>query len=231
MRVTSILIPGLVAAAAAAASVTVAGASTAQAHDHPHHLTVKAVTRLEARPDSGGNGNWATDRMYRELTVTETGPVPGGYAYTAMVEDAGGFRTDHGAYTPNQGAPYTGDKIHGQVSGWLAGKASYSFTASTLPSKKKNAGVPGSESGAPATPEQTTSNWYEQAFPAGTTFGGAGIGDWSWKYAGPVCRTYETVYRHHHRVTITVYAQQHWTDSLAGGGGQLKADGNITGRC
>lgn len=231
MRLTSILVPGLVVAAAAAGSVTAAGASTAQAQHPSHHLTVKAVTRLEERPDSGGNGNWATDRMSRKLTITETGPVTGGYAYTATVEDAGGFRTDRGAYTPNQGAPYTGDKIHGQVSGWMTGKASYSFTASTLPSTKKNAGVPGAEDGAPATPEQTTSDWYEQAFPAGTTFGGAGIGDWSWKYAGPVCRTYKTVYRHHHWVKIAVYSQQHWTDSLAGDGGQLKADGNITGVC
>jgi hypothetical protein len=232
MKVTSILIPGLVAAAAAAGSVTAAGASTAQPQNPAHHLTVKAATWLEGRPDSGGNGNWATDRMYRELTITGTGPAAGGgYGYTATVEDVGGFRTDQGAYTPNQGGTYSGDKIRGQVSGWFSGKASYSFTASTLPSTAKNAGVPGSEDGAPATAEQTTSDWYEQAFPAGTTFGGAGIGNWSWTYAGPVCRTYKTVYRHHHWVKIAVYSQQHWTDSLAGGGGQLSADGNITGVC
>lgn len=231
MRATSILVPGLVALTALTGIVTAAGASTAPAHRGGHHLTVTAVTRLTGRPDSGGNGDWATDHMDRKLTITETGPVPGGYAYTATVRDTGGYRTDPGAYTPNQGAPYTGDKIRGWVTGWLAGQASYSFTASALPSTAKNAGVPGTENGAPATTGQTTSAWYEQAFPAGTTFGGPGLGDWSWKYQGPVCMAHITVYRHHHPVKATVYAQQHWTDSLAGQAGQVPADGNITGVC
>jgi hypothetical protein len=229
MRATSILVPGLVAAAAAAGSVTLASASVAQPRQ-PGHITL-ASTYLAGRPDSGGLGNWATDSMYRQLIITETGTVTGGYAYTATVRDIGTFRTGPGAYTPDQGAPYTGDKIRGQVSGRLEGDASYSFTASALPSTRQNAGVPDCEYGAAVTTAETTNGWYEQAFPAGTTFGGAGIGNWSWTYAGPVCTTHLTVGGRPQTAERTVRTQERWTDSLAGGGGQLPADGNITGSC
>jgi hypothetical protein len=42
--------------------------------------------------------------------------------------------------------------------------------------------VPAAESGTPASGPKTTSPWYEQAFPAHTVFGGAGIGAWGWNY-------------------------------------------------
>lgn len=227
MNLKSTLVPALVAAAAVAGTAAMASASTAAPHAP---LTVHARTLLASHPDSGGNGNWANDSMTRDLTITKTGGHPGDYSYKATVQDAGTFRTDRGAYTPNQGAPYTGDKIRGQVSGRLAGAASYSFTASNLPSSGRNAGVPGVVRGA-VSGDRTTSLWYEQAFPSGTGFGGTGIGNWSWKYAGPVCKSYKTVIRNHHKVKVPVYTQQHWTDSLTGNAGQLKQDGNITGRC
>jgi hypothetical protein len=224
MNLKTTLVPGLVAAAAVAGSAAMASASTAQPHVRP--LTVHARTLITDHQDSGGNGNWANDTIVRDLTITKTG----GNTYTATVKDTGTFRTDRGAYTPNQGRPYTGRRIRGQVSGPLAGEAHYSFTASKLPDFRRNASVPGFLRG-PVSGARTTSLWFEQAFPAGTKFGGPGIGAWSWKYQGPTCKSVVTVIRHHHKVEVPVYTRQHWTDSSANKGGQVPSAGNITGRC
>ena len=105
------------------------------------------------------------------------------YNYTATVSDTGTFKTSSGAFTPNQGGTNAGKKIKGTVQGTMTGTANYSFTARSLPSNARNLGVPTSENGTPApSSPQTTSLWYEQAFPAGTSFSGTGIGTWSWKY-------------------------------------------------
>ncbi len=158
MNLKTTLIPGLVAVAAVAGTAAMAGASTVH-RPHGPAPAVHARTLLTGHPDSGGNGNWATDTMVRDLTITRTGGHPGDYTFRATVRDTGGFRTDRGAYTPNQGAPYTGDKIRGQVSGRLAGQADYTFTASRLPSTSRNAGVPGVVRG-PVSGDRTTSLWY-----------------------------------------------------------------------
>jgi hypothetical protein len=188
MDIRKVLFGGLVATAVAVPA-TAAGASvstfpppvTPQIPAHsPSVFTSR--TSLTNRPDSGGNGNWALDTMTRTLTITETGHNGPGYAYTATVSDTGTFKTISGAYTPNQGPPSTGKRIQGTVQGSVAGTAQYSFTASKLPASSPNLGVPNTENGAPGTPAETTSSWYELAFPAGTTFGGTGIGNWSWTY-------------------------------------------------
>jgi hypothetical protein len=183
------VLSGSLVATAVAVPATAAGASvstfpppfTPQIPAHSPSVFT-SHTSLTNRPDSGGNGNWALDTMTRTLTITETGHNGPGYAYTATVSDTGTFKTISGAYTPNQGPPSTGKRIQGTVQGSVAGTAQYSFTASKLPASSPNLGVPNSENGAPGTPAETTSSWYEQAFPAGTTFGGTGIGNWSWTY-------------------------------------------------
>ena len=53
--------------------------------------------------------------------------------------------------------------------------------------------------------------WYEQMFPAGTSFSGpANLIDWSWTYNAPA-------------------TCEQWTDALSNGGGQDSGAGNIAG--
>lgn len=207
------------AAAALFAAPVAASASTPHLRTAPRAMafqgpTFTAYTALTDRPDSGGNGNWAYDEMTRQLSITETGPG----TYTATVTDvAASFVAIDGAYTPNQGCSHcAGETIGGSPSGSFSGGASYSFTADSLPTEAKNLGVPASESGAPGDFAETTSGWYEQAFPAGTVFGGAGIGNWGWNYSATVGQ-------------FPFVSVQTWADTSANGDGQLPADGNISG--
>lgn len=213
--------------AAAAGAAIVAFPVAASAAPHPH--AVHASTLLTSRPDSGGNGDWALDRMDRTLTITQTGP----HSFTATVRDTGSFTTIRSAFTPNQGGTDAGKHIRGRVSGQVNGAASYSFTASTEPDARL---VPSHENGDPSTDPQGTSDWFEQAFPAATTFGGTGIGTWGWKYAGKVTVTkYRTVTVYHrgHKVHVIVPYRatqtQRWDDASTNDGGQTAAAGNITG--
>lgn len=137
------------------------------------------------------------------LTIKLTGQSGGLYSYTATVYDAGSFTAIPGAHTPNQGGSYAGKVIAGHDSGWVGGTARYSFTATSLPTAGPNAGLPAYVNG----DQGSTSTWYELAFPAGTTFGGTGIGTWGWTY------------RDSHG--------QRWTDTSANGDGRLSGDGNI----
>jgi hypothetical protein len=188
MDIRKVVFGGLVATAvavpatAASASVPVFPPSFTLPTLAHSPFVFTAHTSLTNRPDSGGNGSWALDTIKRTLTITETGHSGSVYNFTATVSDTGTFKTISGAYTPNQGSPFTGKHIHGTVQGDVAGTADYSFTASKLPASTSNLGVPDTESGAPVTTPETTSSWYEQAFPAGTTFGGTGIGNWGWTY-------------------------------------------------
>jgi hypothetical protein len=192
-------------------------AFTAPAMAAPQATTVTAITVMDDHGDSGGGGNyWATDTIIRRLVIHETGGSAGAYTFTATVTDSGSFKTTKGGLTPNQGAPFTGLKIAAAVEGTMAGGASYSFTASRLPQPNL---VPTQEFGTASSGPRTTTLWYEQAFPAGTTFGGTGIlPGWSWTYTGPACRTGGTT------------THQQWTDDSLDSG-QLPADGNITGTC
>jgi hypothetical protein len=212
----------LTAAAACAALAVTGGVASAAPHPAPVH----AVTVIMDRPD-GGNGSpdpyWAGDSMTRSVTITRTGGAPGAYTYRAVLADVGWFTAIRGKQTPNQSGPYAGQTIRSAVTGSMAGWADFTFTASALPSAGFNAGVPAWENdhGVPSA-GQPTSTWYEQAFPAGTTFGGAGIGAWSWSYtayvppAGPGWRFVPLV-------------RQHWLDAWDNGYGDLPGDGNIAG--
>src|SRR5689334_6640836 len=191
----------LLTTTAAASAATVTPAVTAAAVTHQTSWT--AISHLAHRTEGGGNGTWATDDIYRVMTIKLTGQSGGTYSYTATVRDAGSFTAIPGSYTPNQGGSYAGKIITGHDSGRLAGTAQYSFTATSLPTAARNVGVPAHVSG----DQGSTSTWYELAFPAGTTFGGNGIGTWGWTF------------RDHHG--------QRWADTSANEDGQLPGDGNI----
>jgi hypothetical protein len=177
---------------------------------------VTASTQLSNRGDSGGNGDWATDAMTRRLVITHVS----GTSYTATVTDTGRFTAIPHAYTPNQGGADLGLKIAELLEGTFTGKASYSFTANESPRASL---VPRAESGTPSSGPQTTSDWYEQAFPASTTFGGTGITTWGWNYSA----TAVTFLRGGGFDLCT----QKWADASTNNGGQDASSGNITGTC
>lgn len=207
-----------VAAAAAAAAVLPAAASAATAP-----APVRALTFLTHRGDSGGNGNWATDTGFRYEVITDHGPdsnVALGHDYTATVRDTGSFVTISRAFTPNQSGVFAGMKITGAAVGSWSGGAAYSFTATKAPVQGL---TPAFESGTPSGGPQTTSLWFEQAFPAGTSFTGGISNTWSWSYTGPACFTVSG-----HRVKVT---RQSWTDAASNNGGQTAGAGEITGVC
>jgi hypothetical protein len=220
-----------VLAATAAAGIALAG--TASASPQP---SVHAVTHITDRPD-GGNGSpdpyWADDSMARSITITLTGGTPGAYTFTAKLKDKGTFTTIKGKETPNQSGSYAGETIKSKVTGKMTGYADFSFTASALPSSAPNAGVPALENDHGGTGGPGTPTWYEQAFPAGTTFGGAGLGAWSWTYKVTVTTvTSQQVCLAPHfcwPVPVVHVSHQQWVDALNNNYGDDVADGNITG--
>lgn len=169
-----------------------------------------ARTSVTDRPD-GGNGTpdpyWADDTFTRTLTITRTGGSQGDYSYTAVVSDTGTFRTIKGELTPNQGGSYVGKRITKAVAGQMEGYEDFTFTASSLPSSSPNLGVVTSENDYGSIPADSTSTWYELAFPSTDTFGGGDTG-WSWSYTA---------------------GHQHWVDALSNGYGDEPQDGNISG--
>lgn len=192
---------------AVAAAIPLVTAASASASPVPQQ--VRATTFITDRPDGGNAGYWADDTMIRSLVITRTGGVPGAYTFTARLTDTGAFTTIKGALAPDQGAPYTGQVERSEVTGLMQGYAQFSFTASTLPSSSL---VPRSENDHGNVPADSTSTWYELAFHAGTVFGGAGIGDWSWSY-----------------LAFTRTGLQVWIDGWNNGYGDVAGDGQITG--
>ena len=181
--------------------------------------SVTASTELSNRADSGGNGDWATDAMTRTLVITQTGRVGNTRSFTATVTDIGRFVTIRGAFAPNQGGTDAGLKIAGQPWGTFTGKASYTFTANASPQASL---VPRSESGTPSSTPKTTSFWYEQAFPAGTSFGGTGITTWAWSYSAVAVTAVRGAFE---------VCSQNWSDAFNNNSGQSPRAGNITGAC
>ena len=185
------MIGGTLAVAAVPASATVV-------------RPVVAVTHITGRPDSGGNGNWATDFMTRTLTIRSAG----GDSYTATATDSGGsFVTGKGDFVPNQTAN-AGAKFTQAIRGTFSGRASFSFTASKAPNARL---VPRIAAGTGPT---DTSDWYKLAFPAGTVFGGTGIlNNWGWGYTAR-CVTFSTT------TGKFSLATQSWNDFASNNGGQ-----------
>ena len=203
-----------------AALATSAGASTlpavTMAATTPAFHQASGVTYLANRDDGGNgsvdNGNWALDDMARVLTVKLTGESGGIYTYTATIRDFGRFHAVLGDDTPNQSGRYLNETITHRASGPVTGYASYTFTADSLPALDSHGSlaVPARVNGDGG----STAAWYEQAFPSATTFGGAGIGGFSWSYHALVREGGHLV-------------PERWVDSLTNNYGDNAADGNI----
>ena len=170
-----------------------------------------ATTTFQAHPDSGNHGNWANDAFTRVATVTyvsvdSTLTDCGSTAKTCFVYE--GTIGDTGSFTAISGAksPQAGVTITGTPSGPFKGGSDVKFFSSS--DTASAAGVPATVTG--AGPVSTT-DWVEQFFPAGTTFGaGPTLTDWGWAYSNPA-------------------TCENWLDSISNSSGSLPADGDITG--
>lgn len=186
-------------------AATGAGASTV----HSHTYTVSTV--LSHRSDSGGNGTWAYDRFTRVAKVTLRGSAPlsdcgtvtgNCYAFTASLDDNGHFRAIQGAFTPNQGAPFTGNTITGHPHGDMHGYGLFgTFYATELPDTSL---VPRFVHG----DANKSSLWPTLFFgPSATVVGSGNENDWGYFYHA---------------------SHQRWADASFNSGGQVPSAGNIS---
>jgi hypothetical protein len=170
-----------------------------------------ATTTFQAHPDSGNHGNWAVDDFTRVATVTfvsadSTLTDCGAHAttcfvYAGTIADAGSFSGISGALSPQAGVT-----LAGNPSGPFKGGSDVKFFSSS--DTASATGVPATVTGAGAV---TTTNWVEQFFPAGTTFGtGPTLTNWSWAYSSPA-------------------SCENWVDAFNNGSGSHPVDGDITG--
>jgi Ricin-type beta-trefoil lectin domain len=195
---------GLAVLGASAASLALPGTANAASN-------ATATTSFTAHLDSGNHGNWASDDFTRvasvqflsvDPTLSDCGSTATScFQYTGTIKDSGTFTALSGASSPQAGV-----KMTGTPSGPLLGGSDVKFFSSS--DVASAAGVPASVSG--AGPVSTT-DWVEQFFPKGTTFGaGPDLTDWNWAYESPTTCEY-------------------WVDAISNSSGSLPADGDITG--
>jgi hypothetical protein len=170
-----------------------------------------ATTTFHAHPDSGNHGDWADDDLTRTASVSFLDPAPAVtdcgsqattcFQYAGTISDTGTFFVISGAKSPQAGVTETG-----APSGPFKGGSNVTFYSSS--DTASASGVPASVTG--AGPVSTT-DWVEQFFPSGTTFGaGPNLTNWRWSYSNPgTC--------------------ENWTDAFNNGSGSQAVDGDITG--
>lgn len=213
-------------------ALTAAGASTAS-----HHGTVmgdaSATTRIVNDPDSGGDGNWAYDDFTRVARIFPHGSVADSfcgtssglcYAFTATLTDFGRSSLIPGAFAPNQGGSYLGQKIlHPGVASMQGYGDFTTFYATAMPNASM---VPHFITGSPQ-----SSLFPGRFFPAGSVTG-LNEATWSYSYDLSVHHVrWVWVLRHHrwHLVPVSYQTHQHWTDAYDNNGGQGPGDGQVTG--
>jgi hypothetical protein len=195
---------GIAVAGAAVVGLALPGTANAATN-------ASATTTFQAHPDSGNHGNWANDDFTRVATVTFVGvdstltdcgsTAKTCFQYSGTIGDAGSFTVISGAKSPQAGVTETGTP-----SGPFRGGSDVKFFSSSEVASA--AGVPASVTG--AGPVSTT-DWVEQFFPKGTTFGtGPTLTDWGWAYSNPA-------------------TCENWLDAINNNSGSLPADGDITG--
>ncbi len=201
---TKVVVAGITVAGASVAGLVLPGVANAAA-------SASATTAFTAHADSGNHGNWANDDFTRVATVTYVSVDPtladcgsaakACFIYQGTIGDTGSFTVISGAKSPQAGVTVTGTP-----SGPFKGGAEVKFFSSS--DVASAAGVPTNVTG--AGPVSTT-NWVEQFFPKGTTFGaGPTLSNWGWAYSSAgTC--------------------ENWLDSVSNSSGSLPADGDITG--
>lgn len=201
-----VLLAGLAVLGASAAGLALPGTALAATN-------ASATTAFTAHPDTGNHGVWADDDFTRNASVTLVGvdttvsdcgsKATTCFQYSGTISDSGTFTAISGASSPQAGFAITGTPS-GPFKG---GTSTITFDSSS--DVASASGVPATVNGAGAV---STTNWVEQFFPAGTTFG-----------AGPKLTNPSSTY-------YSPNTCEYWTNSAANGGGANAADGDITGR-
>lgn len=234
MRIRTIITTAAAPAALAAILLGTAGqAANAAVLTSAHQAKpVEAITKIVARPDSGGAGTWAFDGLSAKAPMTRTADVfylgkstdpalaTTPYMYWGQLKDVGTFRNLPGQLAPNQGGKHAGQLMRlGQVSGPMAGTAQFGlFYASA---KAHNGLAPTFLKGT-VNASYPTSSWLVNLFPAGTTFSGMALTTWDWQYhAVPKVKVVNG-----HKVTVYT---QNWDDGSYNLGGQTPRAGQIVG--
>jgi hypothetical protein len=182
----------ILASAAATAPLAAVGVATAAHASTP----ATASTKITGRLDSGYAGNnWASDTITRTITAAEAGNAPSlddcgdvtaCYAYTGTITDTGTAHAITGQTSPGA----QGVAIKGSPNAAINGHATVTFFASA---KAPNPTlVPATATGN----AETTTDWIEQFFPAGTAFGaGPSLTTWNWTYSDSAdCQTWVDAY-------------------------------------
>ena len=168
-----------------------------------------ASTSVKDHPDSGNSGgNWAVDTIQRTATITLKSAAPltdcaytagatACYLYDGTISDTGTFTTASSTDITTDGlSPNASRAINGTVEGTITGGTPVEFYAS---SDAPNATlVPTSVSGV-VSGNETTGDWVQQFFPAGTEFANDGgtpeLLTWDWSYTAPsTCETWSDGY-------------------------------------
>ena len=178
----SLLTTALLSAGAFAVLTGAAGTAVASAATHPAPTT--AVTKITSRLDSGGNGNWATDKFTRTLALTYLGKskdpahAAAPYMYSATLTDSNGsFKDIPFAYTPNQGGRDLSKvlkptQVGGPMSGFGDFGLFYSSAKANNPHVFANEGSRSAARRGPQNGEYPSSTWPELAFPCWHQFNG-----------------------------------------------------------
>jgi hypothetical protein len=154
-----------------------------------------ATSKLTSRPDTGGDGTWATDTIARNSMVVymgSPGALPSGaYYYQAGVADTGTFITSAGSRTPNQDGTDAGLTLGTALGGTITGGAGYHVSTSKF--------VSGAPAAAYSGAQPATADWAGLWFPGETSFGEDGIDstgpdqeDWTYLTGKDACGQTET---------------------------------------
>lgn len=185
----------LTALAVIPAAAVLMAAGTAQASASWQPGQASAVTLFSNVPDSGYNGNWATDRFAQADAVTlqrGSSSCPAGQPYEFAVTDydLGISQTIIGASSPGETAVPIARSVPVVMAGGFTGITFCSSSADA-----SGADVPQLVNGATAqgavlAGEIGTEAWYARYFAPGTTLSNFSDPGWGWHYTldqNPAC--------------------------------------------
>jgi len=169
----------IIAALAAAPAIAILAAAAPATASMLPAGSAHAATYFTGVPDSGYNGNWATDDFADFSGVTPVkGDCPSGapYSYAGTDTDFGSSYTIKGDESPGE----TAVTIRRTVQVTMAG----GFTGITFCSSSGDAQASGVPlfGGSVLAGNLGTSAWFAQFFPKGTVITGFSDPGWSWTY-------------------------------------------------
>jgi hypothetical protein len=174
MRILPVSIAALAAASVTALTIPAASAAAAPGGD------ASAVTFFSGVPDSGYNGNWATDAFADFTGVTGDPalkcPEDARYGYAGTDRDYGTSQTIIGADSPGAASVPITRSVSVRMTGGFTG---LTFCASSsTPSGVRVPFLAGSVQAA----NLGSQAWYAQFFRPGTTIANFSDAGWSWTY-------------------------------------------------